>query len=133
MKLKDAAVMMARFTVAAGFLSAVADRFGFWGLPGAPNVAWGSFSKFLEYTAILNPWAPKSLIPIIGGVATFLEILFALALIIGFRIREAALGSAVLLLTFALAMSFTLGIKAPLDYSVFVAASSAFLLYSIKS
>ena len=30
-----------RVALAAGFLSAVADRFGLWGMPGTPGVAWG--------------------------------------------------------------------------------------------
>ncbi len=133
MKLKNAAVTLARFALAIGFLSAVADRFGFWGPAGAPGIAWGNFAKFLDYTAILNPWVPKSLIPAIGGIATFLEIVFAIALMIGFRVKETALASAILLFIFALSMTLTVGIKAPLDYSVFSAASAAFLLYVIKN
>ncbi len=36
--------------LAAGFLSAVADRFGLWGPTGTPGVAWGGFDPFLVYT-----------------------------------------------------------------------------------
>ena len=129
MKSKNIAILLVRFALAAGFLSAVADRFGLWGLPGESNVAWGDFSSFLDYTATLNPWVPKSLLPFVGWIATILETIFALALIVGFRIKEAALGSALLLLTFTLAMVCTLGIKAPLDYSVFGVSAAAFLLY----
>jgi hypothetical protein len=38
-------------------LAAVTDRFGLWGPPGTPNVAWGNLERFAAYTAILNPWA----------------------------------------------------------------------------
>jgi hypothetical protein len=32
-----------RLALAGSFLSAVADRFGLWGVYGSPNVAWGSY------------------------------------------------------------------------------------------
>ena len=43
-----------RCALGLGFLSAVADRFGLWGAFGQPNVEWGNFSRFLEYTHSLN-------------------------------------------------------------------------------
>ena len=132
MKLNNITILIMRYALALTFLSAVADRFGLWGAPGSTNVAWGNYSSFLDYTALLNPWASKMLIPIIGGIATCLEICFALALIIGFRVKETSLCSAILLLIFAVSMTLTLGIKAPLDYSVFTACASAFLLYSVN-
>lgn len=127
---KNIALILTRYALALTFLSAVADRFGLWGEPGLKNVAWGNYSNFLDYTAVLNPWASKALLPLIGGIATALEVILAIALIIGWRIKEVSLASAVLLLTFALSMALTLGIKAPLDYSVFTASAAAFLLYS---
>lgn len=45
--------------------------------------------------------------------------------------REAALGASVLLTIFALTMIFTLGAQSPLNFSVFVDAAAAFLLYAI--
>ena len=130
--MNNIATLILRYALALTFLSAVADRFGLWGAPGSTNVAWGNYSSFLEYTALLNPWASKMLVPIIGGIATCLEISFALALIIGFRVKETSLCSAILLLMFAVSMTLTLGIKVPLDYSVFTACASAFLLYSVN-
>src|ERR671926_253929 len=49
-----------RYALALGFLSAVADRFGLWGSFGQPNVAWGSFSRFLEYTHRINWYLPAA-------------------------------------------------------------------------
>jgi hypothetical protein len=43
-----------RYALGLGFLSAVADRFGLWGPFGTPNVSWGNFSRFLEYTHTIN-------------------------------------------------------------------------------
>ena len=56
-----------RYALALGFLSAVADRFGLWGSFGQPNVAWGSFSRFLEYTRRLNWYLPAGIDPAAGG------------------------------------------------------------------
>lgn len=44
------AAVFLRLALAAGFLSAVADRLGLWGPPGTPGVAWGGFGPFLAYT-----------------------------------------------------------------------------------
>jgi NADPH:quinone reductase-like Zn-dependent oxidoreductase len=35
-----------RFALGLSFLSVVADRFGWWGASGQPNVAWGDFARF---------------------------------------------------------------------------------------
>lgn len=111
-------------------MSSVADRFGLWGPPGTPGVAWGNFQRFLAYTTILNPYLPSSLIPALGWFATVAETTLGVALILGYRIRETATVSGILLLAFALGMAFNLGVKAPIDYSVFVASAGALLLGS---
>ena len=64
----------------------------------------------------------------LAWTATILETLLGVALLIGIATRVAALLSGVLLLLFAMAMTFALGVKAPLDYSVFSASAGAFLL-----
>ena len=116
-----------------GFLSAVADRFGMWGGFGQPNVEWGNFSRFLEYTHTLNWYLPAGMILPLGVIATGVEILFGLLLVIGWRTRAAALLSALLLLTFGVSMTFALGIKAPLNYAVFTGIGGALLLASRES
>jgi uncharacterized membrane protein YphA (DoxX/SURF4 family) len=117
-----------RFALAASFLSAVADRFGVWGACGQPHVAWGDFSHFTTYTGTLLSFLPGSLFPLIAWAATAAEMLFGIALIIGLRTRIVAILSGILLLSFALAMTFSSGVKAPLDFSVFSASAGAFLL-----
>ena len=117
-----------RVALAAGFLSAVADRFGLWGMPGTPGVAWGDWSHFLTYTGRLNWFLPASLIPIVGAIATLAETALALLLLLDAWPRPTALASGALLLLFALTMTFALGIKAPLSYSVYVGAAAAFYL-----
>src|SRR5262245_21045890 len=117
-----------RLAIAGGFLSAVADRFGIWGPPGTPNVGWGAWAPFVEYTAKLNWFAPAPIISFLAWAATFSETVFAVGLIVGWQLRWFALGSGLLLLLFALTMTLALGIKAPLNFSVFAASAGAFFL-----
>lgn len=117
-----------RLALGVTFLSAIADRFGLWGPPGADNVAWGTFARFTEYAAQLNPWAPHALIPVLAWTATAAEIGLGIALIAGLFIRRAALASGVLLLLFALGMTVGTGVESALNASVFSAAAAAFAL-----
>jgi uncharacterized membrane protein YphA (DoxX/SURF4 family) len=128
--LKDgtrAAVILLRLSLSAGLLSAVADRLGIWGPPGAPSVAWGTFANFLAYTAKLNPWCPAVMIPALGWTATIAETVLGVGLMAGYRPRLTAILTAVLTGVFGLAMTVTLGVHEPLNYSVFVVASGALL------
>ncbi len=118
-----------RFALAAGFLSSVADRFGLWGPPGSPKAAWGNWSNFVKYTAVLNFFLPQRLAPILATIATITECSLGVLLILGLWKREVAALSAGLLCLFALAMTVALGFKAPLDYSVFAAAGAATMLF----
>ncbi len=118
-----------RFAIAIGFLFAVADRIGL--LP--TNIAvWGNWEAFIAYTQILNPWAPKALVSTLGTIVTVAEVVLALCLIIGFKTELAAKLSGYLLLAFALAMTFSVGIKVAFDYSVFTASAAAFALSLMK-
>jgi uncharacterized membrane protein YphA (DoxX/SURF4 family) len=123
-----AAQWLLRLALAAGFLSAVADRFGLWGPAGAPNVAWGAWQPFVDYVAKLNWFAPASVIPALAWASTLAEVVLAIGLLIGWQLRWFALAAGLLLLSFAITMTLALGVKAPLDYSVFAAAGGAFLL-----
>lgn len=118
-----------RFALAAGFLSAVADRFGMWSKEFS---VWGNWNNFLDYTRVINPWLPDSFIPAIGTLATAAEILFAIFLLAGFKTELTAKVSGVLLLLFGLSMTFSTGIKGALDYSVFSASAAAFALSLMK-
>ncbi len=121
-----------RIALAAGFLSAVADRFGLWGPPGAPGVAWGDWQPFLEYVAALNWFAPEPVIPLLAWTATVAEAVIALGLLVGWKLRWFALAGGLLLLSFAVTMTIALGIKATLDFSVFAASAGAFLLAALS-
>ena len=127
-RLRSFSSVFLRYALGLGFLSAVADRFGLWGPFGQPNVGWGNFSRFLEYTHTINWYLPAGMIPALGVIATGAEILFGLLLLVGWYTRVTALLSGLLLLLFGVAMALGLGVKAPLNYSVFTGAGGAFLL-----
>lgn len=117
-----------RLSLATAFLSAVGDRLGAWGPHGSPHASWGDWQHFLIYADRLNWYMPAAVRPTAAVLATAGEVILAIALITGFRLREAAIGSGVLLTIFGISMALALGIEAPLAYSVFTAASAAFLL-----
>ena len=117
-----------RLALGVSFLSAVADRFGLWGVYGQPNVSWGNYARFVDYTAKLNWFLPAAMIPALAMVATAAETLFGLLLVLGWRTRLVALLSGALLTIFGLAMTVALGVKAPLNFSVFSDAGGALLL-----
>jgi uncharacterized membrane protein YphA (DoxX/SURF4 family) len=118
------AMLYVRIALAAAFLSAVGSRFGMYG----KDVGWGNFANFTKYTAEVNSFMPAWTIPYIAWIATAAEVFFALALLAGAWPRWIALGTALLLARFGVAMAISFGIKSPLDYSVFSASAAAFLL-----
>src|SRR5712691_7770728 len=102
-----------RCALGTAFLSAVADRFGVWGAPGQPGVAWGDFAHFQIYAAQVNAFLPPPLIPPVAWIATIMEAVLGVMLIVGLCTRAAAVASGGLLLLFALAMTVSLGVKKP--------------------
>ncbi len=118
-----------RVSISASFLSAVADRFGWW----RANVSvWGNWNNFLDYTRLINPWFSDGMISAVGLIATGLEIIFAFFLLIGLKTELFARFSGFLLLAFGLSMAFSTGIKGAFDYSVFSASAGAFALSLMK-
>lgn len=122
---QDYATLLLRIAMAIGFLSAVLSRLG---LLGKQSSGW---ENFLAYAEQVNSFLPKSFIPSITIFSTFLESLFAVLLLIGYQTRKIAIGASILTFLFALAMTYSFGIKEPLDYSVFVFSMGAFLLATV--
>jgi len=118
-----------RFGIGFGFLSAVSDRLGLWPVEIS---AWGNWENFLAYTKIINPLIPEIGIPAVGVIATGAEALFGICLILGLKTELMAKLSGYLLLIFALAITFSTGIKGAFDYSVFAASAGAFALSTMK-
>lgn len=130
---QGAAEWFLRIALAAGFLSAVADRFGLWGPPGAANVDWGAWKPFVDHTRLLAFYLPQSLAPLAAIFATLAEVVLGVWLLVRWRTRAAAYASAALLLTFALSMTFAVGVRNPLNYATFTAAAAAVALAVLKT
>ncbi len=118
-------ILYARFTLGAAFLSGIADRFG---LYRGRNIGYGNFDGFMQYTAKVNSFMPAATIPFLAWAATAAELFLGIALILGIWPRWVAIGSAILLALFGIAMAISFGIKSPMDYSVFSASAGAVLL-----
>lgn len=125
--------LILRIALGIGFLLPVMDRLGVFGGPGTPNVAWGDWSHFIDYTHTLMPFLSRSLANIMGLVATLAEGIFGICLILGFKTRLVATGSALLTAFFAVFMIISLGIAAPFNYPVFVFTGGALVLATLPS
>jgi putative oxidoreductase len=123
--LERVGIFYARIALGAAFLSGIADRFG---LYRGRNVGYGNFDGFMRYTAQVNSFMPPATIPFLAWAATAAELFLGIALILGIWTRWVALGSALLLVLFGVAMAISFGIKSPMDYSVFSASAGAVLL-----
>jgi len=121
-----------RLALAASLLSAVADRLGIWGPPGATNVSWGDWEHFLAYSNTLNFYVSPQIGNILAILATVLEVVFGVMFLIGYKVRLASWGTFLLMVIFALTMTAALGVKPPLSYSVWTTAGAAALLGSIN-
>lgn len=117
-----------RIAVATAFLSAVADRIGLWG----KYAFWGNWENFLEYSNKLNFYAPELLKEPLAVTATVLEVIFAFLLLIGYKTKVTANLSGLLLIVFAVTMTFAFGIKSTFDYSVWIGAGACFLLANVE-
>ena len=112
-----------RLSLAAAFLSAVADRLGWWEPFGQGR--WGSMDPFADYTHQLVPFASGSLLTVIVWAATVTEATLGVLLLTGWRPKLVGAATGLVLIIFGTAMAVSLGIAAPLNYSVFSAASAA--------
>ena len=124
MKLKQWAALYARMALGTAFLSGIASRFGLYG----KNQGYGNFANFMKYTAEVNSFMPAATIPFLAWSATVAELALGLLLVAGLWLRWTAWASAALLVLFGVAMAISLGIKSPMDYSVFSASAGAVLL-----
>lgn len=127
------AALALRVALAASFLSAVGDRFGLWGEFGTGEVAWGSYPAFASYTQTLLWFLSASTASFLALCATVLEIVLAAALLLGHKIQFVGYASSLLLMMFAICMTFATGVEGPLSYSVWTAAAAAWLLATLPT
>ncbi|HTE28426.1 DoxX protein [Flavitalea sp.] len=123
--------LLLRIALGIGFLATVSDRLGFLGPFGTNNIEWGNWDSFINYTGTLMPFLDKPVVNVLGSIATLTEVTIAVLLIIGFKIRLAAISSFILTLIFGLAMSAFLGVKAPINFAVFPVSTASLLLATV--
>jgi putative oxidoreductase len=124
--------LLLRIALGVGFLTTVSDRLGLLGPLGtSKNIEWGNWQNFISYTATLMPFLDRPVVNIMGGIATLSEAIIAILLIVGFKTKLAALSSCALTLIFGLAMTTFLGIKAPINFGVFIISTASLLLATI--
>ncbi len=121
------AQLIFRVAISLTLFSAVADRLGYWG----SQSTWGNWANFEAYTGQLLFFLPHSLVAVAAIIATILEIVFGILLLIGYKTRLVAILTGSLLSIFGLSMVLALGLKPTLDYSVWVGASACYLLAGI--
>jgi uncharacterized membrane protein YphA (DoxX/SURF4 family) len=122
--------LVIRIFLAYEFGTAVADRLGWFGPPGS-GVSWGDFAHFVAYTHRVNAFLPASFAFPLAVLATIAEITFTITLLLGIRTRLACLGTALLLLLFASAMTASGMVRGQFYYAVFMLAAGAWYMSAI--
>jgi uncharacterized membrane protein YphA (DoxX/SURF4 family) len=131
--LMDIAQLGLRISLAVIYFWAIMDRLGWLGTAQSGKVAWGNWASFAAYTHSLLPFLNDNLANIAAVSSTAIEILLGVLLIVGFRLRWVAIGSALLTTLFALSMAVFLGGRAPLNYPVIVFIPASLLLASLPA
>src|SRR5689334_10206242 len=98
-----------RLSLAAAFLSAVADRLGWWTAFGQGS--WGSMDAFAAYAHQLVPFASGWLLSVIVWLATAAETTLAVLLLTGWRPKLVGAATCLVLLIFGTAMAVSLGVE----------------------
>jgi uncharacterized membrane protein YphA (DoxX/SURF4 family) len=112
-----------RVSLATAFLSSVMDRFGWWAPFGQGS--WGNMGAYADYTHQLLPFASGTLLTVLVWLSTVTETILGILLLTGWWPKLVGVASCLVLVTFGTAMAVSLGMEAPLSYSVFSAASAA--------
>jgi uncharacterized membrane protein YphA (DoxX/SURF4 family) len=112
-----------RLSLGTAFLSAVADRFGWWAPFGQGS--WGSIGAYADYVHQLVPFASGWILTVFVWVATATESTLGVLLLTGCWPRLVGAAACLVLIVFGTSMAISLGVASPLSYSVFSAASAA--------
>jgi putative oxidoreductase len=125
---KRIAQLYLRLALGTGFTLLGLDRFGFWGPNGRSWVSWGDWAHFSAYAREVMGFLPGQIANFLAVIATIAEITIGILLLLGWLTRQAAIGSAILTLCFAIAMAISYGITSPINYSVFTVSAASLLL-----
>ncbi|MET3978293.1 putative oxidoreductase [Mucilaginibacter sp. UYP25] len=132
-KFQQAMALYLRLAIGIAYVWLVADRLGWLGAYGQPHISWGDWKHFMLLSYDTMSFLPKGLVMPLAVLATIGEGVFGLMLIFGLFTRIAALGSGALTLAFAISMTISRGIDAPIGYSVFTVSAASFLLATLPN
>jgi uncharacterized membrane protein YphA (DoxX/SURF4 family) len=93
-----------------------------------PNLILSPVPVFVTYTRQLNAFLPAAIIPSLALIETIIAGALGVAMLIGWKVRAAAWGSMLLLLTFVTAVTISFGFPSQFAYAVLVMAAGAWLL-----
>ena len=88
-KLDSYVQLLLRYSIGIGFLLPVLDRLGYFGGPGEADVMWGNWDYFVSYTHQLMPYLSLKPASFFAFIATSLEVLFGILLLVGYQVRLA--------------------------------------------
>lgn len=127
-KFSSFAQLYLRIAIGLSYLVFGLDRLGAFGKPGEKNISWGDWEHFMKYAAEVMQFLPHSLVTVFAVIATAIEIISGVLLLIGKWTRIAAAASGVLAFSYAVSMTISFGIISTLSYSVFALSAASFLL-----
>lgn len=109
-------------------LGAVSDRFGLFGGPTDPGVSWGSWTSFFDYTQLLLPGLSRPLVVGMAVIASVVEVVLGVSLIVGRGRRWTGKATAGLLGVYLVSMGVTVGWSEVALYAVPVLVGGALLV-----
>jgi len=118
------AVLFLRITLAITILAFVADKLGYLAQAGI----WSDWDTYTKQVQAALPFIPQGISEKLAIVATLLEIILALMLLFGVKVRWAAIGTGIYTLLVAIVVGYGVSVIAALNYSLLVISAASFLL-----
>jgi len=122
------AVLFLRIALAVTILAFVADKLGYLGQAGTSGIIWGDWDTYTKQVQAALPFIPQGISEKLAIVATLLEIILALMLLFGLKVRWAAIGTGIYTLLVTIIVGFGISVIATLNYSLLVISAASFLL-----
>jgi putative oxidoreductase len=122
------AVLFQRIALAFTILAFVADKLGYLGQPGTSGVHFGDWDFYTKQLQASLPFIPKGISEKLAMAATLLEIILALMLLFGVKVRWAAVGLGIYTLLAVILVGYAVSPIAVFNFSLLVICAASFLL-----
>lgn len=121
-------VLFLRLALAVSFLAIVADKLGYWGEHESESILWGTWDKYASYFQSLIPFIPAGVAEKIAAATTSLEVVLALMLLVGLKVRWAAIATSIYTFVLVILMFISMHPEAPFNSGLLLISSASFLL-----